>query len=128
MVEKCGREFEAHLTSDLVQLVFTCLSHTNHFVRETGYRVIAAIITIPGQCVCGVCVCVCVYVCVCVFCVSMCFCDSLLSFSGLSNDSVCTFWPDMAKNLARGLSDNWSQVQYTHMCMVLSIHNTSMFV
>ena len=23
----------------------TCLSHTNHFVRETGYRVIATIIT-----------------------------------------------------------------------------------
>ena len=49
VVEKCGSAFESHLTSDLMQLVFTCLSHTNRFVRETGYRVIAAIITIPGQ-------------------------------------------------------------------------------
>ena len=49
MVEKCGSAFESHLTSDLMQLVFTCLSHTNRFVRETGYRVIADIITIPGQ-------------------------------------------------------------------------------
>ena len=73
VVEKCGKAFEPYLTSDLVQLVFTCLSHTNRFVRETGYRVIAAIITIPGQCVCvwGVCVCVCVFVCVCV-CVCVC--------------------------------------------------------
>ena len=51
VVEKCGSAFESHLTSDLMQLVFTCLSHTNRFVRETGYRVIAAIITIPGQCI-----------------------------------------------------------------------------
>ena len=27
VVEKCGKVFEPHLTSDLVQLVFTCLSH-----------------------------------------------------------------------------------------------------
>ena len=120
MVEKCGREFEPHLTSDLVQLVFTCLSHTNRFVRETGYRVIAAIIPIPGQCVCVWGVRVCVHV--CVFCVSVCFCDSLLSFSGLSNDSVSTFWPNIAKNLARGLSDNWSQVQCTHSYVYGTIH------
>ena len=106
MVEKCGREFEPHLTSNLVQLVFTCLSHTNCFVRETGYRVIAAIITIPGQCAC-VCMCMSVYMYVCSVyqCV---LCDILLAFPGLSNDSVSTFWPDIAKNLARGLSDNWS--------------------
>ena len=35
-----------------------------------------------------------------------------MAFPGLSNDIVSTFWSDMAKNLARGLSDNWSQVQY----------------
>lgn len=48
VVEECGAAFEPHLTSDLIQLVFTSLSHTNRFVRETGYKVIAAIVTIPG--------------------------------------------------------------------------------
>jgi hypothetical protein len=77
VVERCGSAFEPHLTSDLLQLVFTCLSHTNRFVRETGYRVIAAFISIPG----------------------------------LSTASVSAFWPDIARNLAKGLSDNWSQVR-----------------
>ena len=49
VVENCGTAFEPHLTSDLIQLVFTSLGHTNRFVRETGYKVIAAIIMIPGQ-------------------------------------------------------------------------------
>ena len=57
VVERCGIAFEPHLTSDLLQLVFTCVSHTNRFVRETGYRVIAAFISIPGgyilHCVCA---------------------------------------------------------------------------
>ena len=52
----------------------------------------------------------------CVLCIQCVLCES-------SNDIVSTFWPDMAKNLARGLSDNWSQVctymmlanQYSHM-------------
>ena len=37
--------FEPHLNSDLLQLVFTCVGHTNRFARETGYRVIAAFIS-----------------------------------------------------------------------------------
>ena len=32
---------------------------------------------------------------------------------GLSADSLSTYWPDIAKNLGQGLSDNWSQVLYT---------------
>ena len=32
---------------------------------------------------------------------------------GLSADSVSTYWPDIAKNLGQGLSDNWSQVLNT---------------
>ena len=32
---------------------------------------------------------------------------------GLSADSVSTYWPDIAKKLGQGLSDNWSQVLYT---------------
>ena len=59
VVERCGSAFEPHLTSDLLQLVFTCLSHTNRFVRETGYRVIAAFISIPGGYCTALCVCYC---------------------------------------------------------------------
>ena len=33
VVEKCGSAFEPHLTSDLLQLVFTCLSHANRLVE-----------------------------------------------------------------------------------------------
>ena len=58
VVENCGTAFEPHLTSDLIQLVFTSLSHTNRFVRETGYKVLAAIVMIPGQSRINVCVCV----------------------------------------------------------------------
>ena len=49
VVNYCGSAFEPHLNSDLIQLVFTSLSHTNRFVRETGYKVIAAIVMIPGE-------------------------------------------------------------------------------
>ena len=49
VVEKCGGAFEPHLNSDLIQLVFTSISHTNRFVRETGYKVVAAIVMIPGE-------------------------------------------------------------------------------
>ena len=58
VVENCGTAFEPHLTPDLIHLVFTSLSHTNRFVRETGYKVLAAIVMIPGQSLIDVCTCV----------------------------------------------------------------------
>ena len=45
----CGSAFEPFITFDLLQLIFTALGHTNRFVRETGFRVLAAIVKCPGE-------------------------------------------------------------------------------
>jgi hypothetical protein len=47
-VEGCGQSFEPHLTPSLIELLFTSFKHTNRFVRETGYKVLAAIVKCPG--------------------------------------------------------------------------------
>jgi hypothetical protein len=47
-VEGCGQSFEPHLTPSLIDLLFTSFKHTNRFVRETGYKVLAAIVKCPG--------------------------------------------------------------------------------
>ena len=49
MVEGCGSSFASHITPSLLELLFATLKHTNRFVRETGYKVLAAIITCPGE-------------------------------------------------------------------------------
>ncbi|XP_019856793.1 PREDICTED: uncharacterized protein LOC100631796 [Amphimedon queenslandica] len=46
-VEGCGSSFEPHITSELLDLLFTALEHINRFVRETGYKVLAAIVKCP---------------------------------------------------------------------------------
>lgn len=47
-VSGCGMTFAPYVTSDLLDLIFTCLGHTNRFVRETGYKTLAAIVKCPG--------------------------------------------------------------------------------
>lgn len=49
VVEGCGSSFASHVTSSLLELLFSALGHTNRFVRETGYKVLAAIVTCPGE-------------------------------------------------------------------------------
>ena len=44
----CGSKFEPFITTDLLQLIFTSLGHANRFVRETGFKVISAIVKCPG--------------------------------------------------------------------------------
>ena len=44
----CGSKFESFITTDLLQLIFTSLGHANRFVRETGFKVISAIVKCPG--------------------------------------------------------------------------------
>lgn len=36
------------LTKDLLDLIFTALTHTNRFVRETGFNVCAALVSCGG--------------------------------------------------------------------------------
>ena len=47
-VAGCGSKFEPFITTDLLQLIFTSLGHANRFVRETGFKVISAIVKCPG--------------------------------------------------------------------------------
>ena len=44
VIEGCGRFFLPHVTQDLLDLVFQSLTHTNRFVRETGYHVCASLV------------------------------------------------------------------------------------
>jgi len=79
-VEGCGTRFHPHVTKDLVELLFKTLSHTNRFVRETSFYVLAAIIC--------------------------CF-EQMKQDGNVSADLLMP----VAKSLALGLSDNWSQVR-----------------
>ena len=79
-VEGCGTRFQPHITKELVELLFKTLSHTNRFVRETSFYVLAAIIC--------------------------CF-EQMKEDGNISADLLMP----VAKSLALGLSDNWSQVR-----------------
>ena len=48
-VEGCGSSFETHITPELLDLLFTTFEHINRFVRETGYKVLSAIVKCPGK-------------------------------------------------------------------------------
>ena len=47
-IDGCGSKFEPFITTDLLQVIFTSLGHTNRFVRESGFRVISSIVKCPG--------------------------------------------------------------------------------
>ena len=79
-VEGCGIKFHPYVTKELVELLFKTLSHTNRFVRETSFYVLAAIIS--------------------------CF-EQMKQDGDISDDLLMP----VAKSLALGLSDNWSQVR-----------------
>ncbi|XP_064405972.1 uncharacterized protein LOC135351009 [Halichondria panicea] len=46
-VRGCGPSFQPFITSELLELIFTTLEHTNRFVRETAFKLIAAIVKVP---------------------------------------------------------------------------------
>ena len=48
-VRGCGSSFQPFITSELLELLFSTLEHTNRFVRETGFKLIAAIVKVPGE-------------------------------------------------------------------------------
>lgn len=79
-VEGCGTKFHPYVTKELVELLFKTLGHTNRFVRETSFYVLAAIIC--------------------------CF-EQMKEDGNISAELLML----VAKSLALGLSDNWSQVR-----------------
>ena len=81
MIEGCGKSFNEFINQELLDLLFSALTHTNRFVRETGFNVCSAIVT------CG------------------------NSDDGTANNSVVKYGHEFAKYFANGLADNWSQVR-----------------
>ncbi|XP_066947983.1 uncharacterized protein [Macrobrachium rosenbergii] len=83
MIYGSGPKFLPYIDQDLLDLIFTTLSHTNRFVRETGFNVCAALVS----------------------------CGSSEPAELLETNPVFTFGEQLSQNLAKGLADNWSQVR-----------------
>lgn len=50
MVDGCGENFKQFITNDFLELLFSTLSHTNRFVRETGYYVLGSLVSCGFSC------------------------------------------------------------------------------
>ncbi|PSN56963.1 hypothetical protein C0J52_10867 [Blattella germanica] len=88
MIDGCGANFQPFVDDELLNLIFTTLTHTNRFVRETGYYVCASLVScgnmdedIEGR-------------------------DSISEVN-----PIYTYGHEFNKHLAKGLADNWSQVR-----------------
>jgi hypothetical protein len=44
MIDGCGASFQLFVDDDLLKLIFTTLTHTNRFVRETGFYVCSSLV------------------------------------------------------------------------------------
>ncbi|KAK7788464.1 hypothetical protein R5R35_012208 [Gryllus longicercus] len=88
MIDGCGTNFQPFVDEELLELVFQTLTHTNRFVRETGFFVCSSLVSCGNS-------------------------DEDLE----SRDSVCavnpifTFGHEFSSHLTKGLADNWSQVR-----------------
>lgn len=85
VVEGCGPAFLPFVDQDLLDLVFSTLSHTNRFVRETGYYVCAALVSCSRR-------------------------GDIIS-TDLSENSILKHGQEFSQHFANGLADNWSQVR-----------------
>ncbi|PIK47878.1 hypothetical protein BSL78_15253 [Apostichopus japonicus] len=86
VVEGCGPGFLSYIDQDLLDLVFGTLTHTNRFVRETGYYVCAAIVSCNGR-------------------------EGENVSTDLSENTILKYGQDFSQHFANGLADNWSQVR-----------------
>ncbi|KAJ9574061.1 hypothetical protein L9F63_008587, partial [Diploptera punctata] len=88
MIEGSGADFQPFVEDELLELIFTTLTHTNRFVRETGYYVCSSLVG------CG---------------------NMEQDAEGRDSISVVnpiyTYGHEFSKHLATGLADNWSQVR-----------------
>jgi hypothetical protein len=88
MIDGCGASFQLFVDDELLRLIFTTLTHTNRFVRETGFYVCSSLVgcgntdeDIEGR-------------------------DSVSAMN-----PIYTYGHDFSRHLAQGLADNWSQVR-----------------
>lgn len=87
IITNTGAEFDGCIDSELLNLVFASLSHTNRFVRETGYMVCGALVSIHP-----------------------------LNEQSENKGQIWSEGKHFADVLERGLSDNWSQVRMAACC------------
>lgn len=45
MIEGCERNFQPFMDEELLSLIFKTLTHTNRFVRETGFYVCSSLVS-----------------------------------------------------------------------------------
>lgn len=83
IVDGCGENFKTYITNDFIELLFKALSHTNRFVRETGYYMLGSLVTCATSC-------------------------QGTTYNPFTADH---FGHQISKQLGIGLSDNWSQVR-----------------
>lgn len=83
MIEGCKENFNDFVTDQLLTLIFKTLTHTNRFVRETGYYV----------------------------CSSLVACNAAEAGKLGERNQILMNGDDFAKHLSQGLADNWSQVR-----------------
>jgi hypothetical protein len=43
-VDGCGTDFDTFIDNDFLQLIFSTLSHTNRFVRESAYQLLTSLV------------------------------------------------------------------------------------
>lgn len=83
MINGSGLRFLPFIDQDLLDLIFTTLTHTNRFVRETGFNVCGALVS----------------------------CGSSEPAELLETNPMFTFGEQLTHHLGQGLADNWSQVR-----------------
>ncbi|XP_078673655.1 uncharacterized protein LOC144912352 [Branchiostoma floridae x Branchiostoma belcheri] len=87
VIEGCSSQFNPHVTQSLLDLLFQALTHTNRFVRETGFNVCGSLVTCSLQQQEGE--------------------GTVLQES----DTILLHGQQLAEHFATGLADNWSQVR-----------------
>lgn len=83
MIDGCGENFKPWINEDLLNLLFRTLTHTNRFVRETGYYLVGSLVTCATSCI----------------------------GSTFNPFEAKYFGHQVAKQLGIGMGDNWSQVR-----------------
>ncbi|XP_045581052.1 uncharacterized protein [Procambarus clarkii] len=83
MIAGTGQNFIPYIDQDLLTLIFKALSHTNRFVRETGFSVCAALVS----------------------------CGAYEGAELLETNPLFLYGDQLSRHLGQGLADNWSQVR-----------------
>ncbi|XP_076055845.1 uncharacterized protein LOC143033974 isoform X2 [Oratosquilla oratoria] len=83
MITGSTAKFLPYIDQELLDLIFVSLSHTNRFVRETGFNVCAALVS----------------------------CGNAESNELLEKNPLFVYGDQLAQHLGQGLADNWSQVR-----------------